>query len=385
MSKVADKNNTILIKKIMKLFGEPNEIEFSKDIERSKNFQFKSKSLNSILSKYGEKILNKETYKPMLEEIISFLLKRDDFPLLIDIYMNTTDDFAADCLRKHFILKKNKPRKIQKDDDISNGYIKFGIYLSCLNDDDQFYHKFLKGMLNYFQLCFEKDYLYQHLQQNYFKNMEKSKAYTDNISSFVHSLNKMLCDMRRVLSKESNDKLSSQEIDNNKMNEVKYKILCIRANVHKNKDILNIYNKCNNNDEIIDEIEKLYKNDSKNSDLFVLKDLVQDHLKIEKLEKHTKELENSIALKDTELYLISIDIKELKENINGLLIKANELETKDKNKTKEINELKNKDKNETKEINELKKKDKEKSKEIEELKKRVDFIEPIVIYMQKSN
>jgi hypothetical protein len=65
----------------------------------------------------------------------------------------------------------------------------------------------------------------------------------------------MLGDMRRVLSKESNDKLSSQEIDNNKMNKVKYRILCIRANVHKNKDILNIYDKCNINDEIIDEIE----------------------------------------------------------------------------------------------------------------------------------
>lgn len=55
MSKMADKRNIILIKKIMKIFGEPNEEEFSKDIERSKNFKSKSKSLNSILSKYGKK------------------------------------------------------------------------------------------------------------------------------------------------------------------------------------------------------------------------------------------------------------------------------------------------------------------------------------------
>jgi hypothetical protein len=75
MSKMVDKNNIILIKKIMKLFGEPNEIEFSKDFEKSKNFQSKSKSLNSILSKYGKKILNKETYKPMLEELFYFYLK----------------------------------------------------------------------------------------------------------------------------------------------------------------------------------------------------------------------------------------------------------------------------------------------------------------------
>jgi len=361
---MADKRNIILIKKIMKIFGEPNEEEFSKDIERSKNFKSKSKSLNSILSKYGKKIINKETYKPMLEEIISFLLKRDDFPLIIDIYMNTIDDLAADCLRKHLILKKSKPKKMQEDDDSSNGYIKFGIYLSCLNDDDQYYHKFLKGMLKYFQLCFENDYLYQYLQQNYFKNTELSKSCLDNISSFVHSLNKILGDMRRVPSKESNNKQSSQEIDNNKMNEIKYKTLCIRAHVHENKDILNIYKKCNNNDEIIYEIEKLYKNNRKNSELLVLQDLVQDYLKIEKSEKYIKVLEKSIALKDTELYSNSKDIQELKENINGLLKTTNELEIKDKNKSKEINELK--------------KKDEEKSKEIKELKKRVDFIEPIV-------
>jgi hypothetical protein len=139
------------------------------------------------------------------------------------------------------------------------------------------------------------------------------------------------------------------------MNKVKYRILCIRAHVHENIDILNIYDKCNNNDEIIDKIEKLYKNNSKNSDLLVLKDLVQDYLTIEKSEKNTKLLENSIALKDTELYSNSIDIQELKENINGLLIKANELETKDKNKTKEINELEKKIKKNLKKLKNSKK------------------------------
>ena len=46
-------------------------------------------------------------------------------------------------------------------------------------------------------------------------------------------------------------------------------------------------------------------------------------------------MENSIALKNTELYTNLKDIQELKENINGLLIKTNELEIKDKNKSKE--------------------------------------------------
>jgi hypothetical protein len=67
--------------------------------------------------------------------------------------MNSTDDLAADCLRKHFILKKISLEKYKK---VSNGYTKFGIYLSCLNDDDQFYHQFLKGMLIIFNYVLKK-------------------------------------------------------------------------------------------------------------------------------------------------------------------------------------------------------------------------------------
>ena len=39
-------------------------------------------------------------------------------------------------------------------------------------------------------------------------------------------------------------------------------------------------------------------------------------------------MENSIALKDTELYINPKAIQDLKENINGLLINTNELKNK---------------------------------------------------------
>ena len=268
-----DKSKENLITKIMDCFGEPNENEFAKDIEKAKKLEKKTKSLNFILLKYEKERINKEVCKAMLSDIISSLLKdRKDFPILMDIYMNTIDDLVEDCLSKHFILKNSKPKKIEKCD-TSNGYIKFGIDLSCLNSDDNFYHKFIKGMLKYFQLSFENEYLYGHLQKKYFQNMDKSKEYTDNISSIVYSLNKMMNDIRRVLSGESNHKISCQEKDTNKMNNIKNKVFCIRARAHEMKDIFGIYDKCKNNTEIINEIKKLYKNTNK-LELLALQDIV---------------------------------------------------------------------------------------------------------------
>ena len=107
----------------MDLFGEPDEKEFIDEIEKAKKLQQKPKSLNSILSKYGKNDINKKICKAILADIISSLLKdRTDFPILMDIYMITIDDLTADCLRKHFILKNSKPKKMEEDD-TSNVYI----------------------------------------------------------------------------------------------------------------------------------------------------------------------------------------------------------------------------------------------------------------------
>ena len=65
--------------------------------------------------------------------------------------MNATDEITSESLRKHFIIKKTKPKNMEdpigNDNNSSNGYIKFGIGLSCLFDNDKYYLKFIKGML----------------------------------------------------------------------------------------------------------------------------------------------------------------------------------------------------------------------------------------------
>lgn len=351
-------NSDKTIKKIIELFGEPDVKEFADDINKAYKLTQRSKSLNCILSKYEKKQLNKEICNAILEDVISALLKdRRDFPLFMKIYMNTADDLNSDCLRKHFILKDSKPKKME-DDDTSNGYLKFTIDLSCLFSDDKFFHKFIKGMLKYFLLCFNNDYLNEFLEIKYFKNLEKSSEYTANIPLIVYSLDKMLLNMRRILSQESKVKLSLQEKNNEKMTKNKYRVLCVKAHAHQMKDVLDIYDKCENNNQIMSEIEELYKNKGEALELLALMDMIQEYIENEKSKTNKKDLEKSIALKNTELYSYSKDIQELKKNINTLLEKTKNLEAKDKNKSNEINSQKN---------------------EINILKQKVDFIEPIVI------
>ena len=213
MSKREDKEKDSLIKQIFDLFGQPDENDIAKDIEKSKNLSEKPKSLNSFLSKYGKNEINKNICKDMLKSIVSILLsERKDFPILMDIYMNTRDVLVSNCLKKHFILKNNEPKKIESGN-TSTGYIKFSIGLSCIFDDDKYYHKFIKGMFEYLELCFEKNYLYQHLQKKYFQDINKSKVYKDNLSSIIYHLNKMSEEMKRVISEaeESNQKVSLQK------------------------------------------------------------------------------------------------------------------------------------------------------------------------------
>ena len=418
MSKREDKEKDNLIKQILDLFGEPDEKDIAKDIEKVKNLLEKPKSLNSFLSKYGKNEINKNTCKDMLKSIVSILLsERKDFPILMDIYMSTRDVLISNCLKKHFILKNNEPKKIENGE-TSTGYIKFSIGLSCIFDDDKYYHKFIKGMLEYLELCFEKNYLYQHLQKKYFQDINKSKVYTDNLSSIIYYLNKMSEDMKRVISEESNQKASLQKENKSQINNNKYKLFCVKAHVHKMKEVLDIYDKCKDNDEIINEIEKLYKRliNEKNEvpELLALKDYIEEFVRNEKSKIDFKNLEKNVALKDTQLYLYSKEIQELKNNsekqsakINELQTiveeksteiqelknnsekqsaKINELQTIVEEKSTEIQELKNNSEKQSAKINELERKDEEKStkineleKNVEELNKKIDFIEPIVI------
>ena len=172
-------------------------------------------------------------------------------------------------------------------------------------------------------------------------------------------------DMKRVISEESNQKVSLQKENNSKINNYKYKIFCIRAHVHKMQEVLDIYDKCKDNVEIINEIEKLYNEKNEVPELLTLKDYIEEFISDEESKISIKNLEKSVALKDTQLYLCSKEIQELKNNSEKQSTKIKELERKVEEKSTEIQELKNNSEKQSAKINELNKK--------------IDFIEPIVI------
>ena len=197
-------------------------------------------------------------------------------------------------------------------------------------------------------------------------------------------------DMKRIISEESKQKVALQEIDINKIDIIKYKVNCIKAHVHEINEVFTIYEKCNKNDEIINEIGQLYitlyeKNKNEVPGLLELKASIEEFIKDEQ-SKYIKNLEQSLSLKDTELYSYSKDIQELRKNIEELRQKdeekstqINELKKNDKKKSQEIDELEKNDKKKSQEIAKLEENDKKKSREINELKKKMNYIEPIVI------
>lgn len=210
--------------------------------------------------------------------------------------MNTIDDLVSESLRKHLILNNKIPKIIENRPDNTNGYIKFDIGLSCLDNDDKYYHKFIKGILKYMKIFFNKDYLYYYLQRSYFENLEKSSNYIDNIEDISSSLKKMSDNIKLVLKMESDYKVSLHPEDNEKMDEKmeknKYNLLYLKAQLHKvkNLDVVGIYERCKNNTEIVQEIHKLCEEKANIYELLIFEDSIKEYLKIAELEKDKKKM-----------------------------------------------------------------------------------------------
>jgi len=74
------------------------------------------------------------------------------------IYMITDDKIKAETLRNYIILKKDKNEK--SNGDIDNlSYFEFEVNLFYIYDIESYYHTFIKGILNYFQMPFKENYL----------------------------------------------------------------------------------------------------------------------------------------------------------------------------------------------------------------------------------
>ena len=222
----SNKSSNKFVEKLLGLFGELDQEEFKKDVDKASKLEGKSKTkfINSFLKKYSNPKFDKKTTKAINSEIISKLVNtRDDFVKCMEIYMSTEDKIEAEALRHHHILKEKKLTKLENGNLNGDSYVKFGISLSCIFDPKSYYDKFIKGMFRYFQLSFKENYLYEFIKYDYFNNSNEFQFYKENTLSLENSLKSMLIDMKRVIAEHSKE----VEIKNSK----KFKLIMEEKNL----------------------------------------------------------------------------------------------------------------------------------------------------------
>ena len=334
---------------------------FKKDIDYAKKANTKKKGfLNTFFKKYEKAELNGETCLKMLKDIISQIIKiRKDFELLIKIYLTTTDTKKLKVLREHFVAENKELKKLDDENTKYSTSCEFGVSLECAYDTESYYHKFIKGILRYFLLIFKKNYLYEFIELDYFRNDSISKYYKEHTSSLEYSLNKMLNDINRIIFEDSQKNINGiSENIMNKMTSEKFEFFLIKAHLFNNKEIKKIYENSKSNDEILKIInEKIVtEKDNKESDLYynliTLREDIEafiqkekDDIEFAQMKKSNEEIIAQINYNKTtiakltkenqDLYKMKEEMKELKEekgrmtnNINNLNTRVNTLETK---------------------------------------------------------
>ena len=389
MDKDSDESNEIVIQKILKHFNELDQAEFQKDISKAQKSNTNKKYLKEFVEKYSKKELNAQNTKEILHEIISKLVNlRQDFLSCIKIFLTIEDQEKAEVLRCHYILKEEKLNKFKGGGINGNGdsYIEFGVSLSCIFEIETYYKKFIKGILGYFQAVFKENYLYEYIKSDDLKNFNELKFYEKNISSFNSSLNKMLIDMERVIFEHTNEleNINSEK----KMPFSTFDIFQIRANLGDNDTIKEIYQKCNNNHEILREIRKLKEktDEKKEKELFVNLRLFEYDV-----EKYIKEENDKIKIynefaKQKVINKKQEAINKKQEAINKKQEATNkELVTTIKNIETTIKKHETTIKNQETTIRSHGETISKLQNEINELNEKVNFLEPLVLSLYAEN
>ena len=382
MDKDSDESNEIVIQKILKHFNELDQAEFQKDLAKAPKSATNKKYLKEFVQRYSKKELNAQNTKEILHEIITKLFNlRQDFLTCIKIFLTIEDQEKAEALRCHYILKEEKLNKFKDGGINGNGdsYIEFGVSLSCIFEIETYYKKFIKGILGYFQAVFKENYLYEYIKSDDLKNFNELKFYEKNISSFNSSLNKMLIDMERVIFEHTNEleNINSEK----KMPFSTFDIFQIRANLGDNDKINEIYQKCNNNHEILREIRKLKEktDEKKEKELFVNLRLFEYDV-----EKYIKEENDKIKIYNEFAKQKAINKKQ--EAINKKQEATNkELVTTIKNIETTIKKHETTIKNQETTIRSHGETISKLQNEINELNEKVNFLEPLVLSLYAEN
>ena len=369
--KTSDEN---LIQSIAELLGKPDPNKLQEDIEDGQKSKSATKFAKEIINKYSKSKLNEEISQEILYKIISKLINlRKDFLPLIKIYMITKDETKSKILKNHFVLQDKKLTKIENGstDTAELPYLNFGVNLSCTYSKDSYYHKFIKGILLYIKLIFKEKYLNEFISQEFFADIDESKYYIDNDSDMCSLLNKMLTDIYKILCEQSESDLNeNQNKINPKIKKNKYQLLRITTHLHKNVEVLDIYEQSKNNEEILNALNDLLLKKENDHELQVnIGTFIREIENYLKSEKKDMEYEKYIEKQKEELFLTQKQINNYRDEFNQ---KFDNIEKKYDNLNIKYNNL-------SQENNALKAKCNNLDTQVAQLKEKVEFMEPIVL------
>jgi len=391
MEKILEKK---YIDNIMKLFSNPNKDQLMKDIEIAKKSELESstKFVNNFIKRYSKVQIDNKIAKQMIRDIIFQLIKkRKDFYLFMRIYMNTADSvLVMDILKKHYILNNKNFKKIENgnlefkfEKEGKNDNIEFGIDLKCVYNNNHFYDKFVKGILDYFNLALEENYYHQFVKKNFLKSLKSSDDYYERQPFLNDSLFNMLNDMNRVIFKDTNnfeDPNKKQENTIiNKMPRNKYRLYAVQCKFSTNEEILKIYDDSETDEEIALKIDSLIEKNKNDDNLLFLRVHIENYLRNKTIDKKLKQIDifkEEMAKDKAEIYFITKKLQDYEEKRE----KEKEKEKKEKEKEKKEKEKEKKEKEKLmKENAEMKSEITELKNRVNILEKKVNFMEPVVI------
>jgi len=382
------------IDNIMKLFSNPNKDQLMKDIEIAKTSELESstKFVNNFIERYSKVQIDNKIARQMIRDIILKLIKkRKDFYLFMRIYMNTADSvLVMDILKKHYILNNKNFKKIENgnlefkfEKEGKNDNIEFGIDLKCVYNNNHFYDKFVKGILDYFNLALEENYYHQFVKKNFLKSLKSSDDYYERQPFLNDSLFNMLNDMNRVIFKDTNnfeDPNKKQENTIiNKMPRNKYRLYAVQCKFSTNEEILKIYDDSETDEEIALKIDSLIEKNKNDDNLLFLRVHIENYLRNKTIDKKLKQIDifkEEMAKDKAEIYFITKKLQDYEEKRE----KEKEKEKKEKEKEKKEKEKEKKEKEKLmKENAEMKSEITELKNRVNILEKKVNFMEPVVI------
>ena len=332
--------------------------EIKEDFKAAKTRKKLNNNTKYMLRKYENQKLDNEKTRFNYDRDICLKLKdlKQDFIPLFQIYNILTDKEKAYRLKNFFIIKKNGESSKLKDE--IDEYLEepvIELKMCLLYDDDKYYFKFVKGILNLMDSNLEDSYKRQYSLTQYIDDKNGKNKYDSDKLAFKNYCIAILQDINRILNecelnKENYLEKESQTNEKeffNKMPEEKFQFLIKKSGLKYDNVLSNIFTTANNNDNILLEVKKLFNNDKEK--YFELKGYLEEYLEINEIKNNNNELNQTIKsmekiMNEQHKKLAAYD-KTVKDQNNQLELQSNDisgLKNKIKNLSDENGEIKEK-------------------------------------------